>query len=172
MLPSPGTLDPLALRESEQRPIHWAKFIDTHCAERRAFLGRQLRTLLLVTGYTGTNASGEVMHELGVHHEDLVASDPKPAARRFREQNGLEASCSFDNIRDLNEAGMGWCWRCLSARCRLSSIPPDLAVLGFPCRQFSAMRTGSSNLDDVERHPDFDLVSHARRFVTKTRPLG
>ena len=142
------TAAPSASRDSG--PCHWAASINADCAEWRARLGRQLRKVLVVTGYTGTNASGEVLREIGISHQDLMASDPTAAARRFREHNGLEvASCSFDCIRELNQGGIGWCWRCSSARCRLPSIMPDLAVLGFPCRPFSRARTGSSSVDDV-----------------------
>ena len=142
------TAAPSASRDSG--PCHWAACINADCAEWRARLGRQLRKILVVTAYTGTNASGEVLREIGISHQDLVASDPKAAARRFREHNGLAAACGFDCIRELNQDGIGWCWRCLSAHCRLPSITPDLAVLGFPCRPFSRARTGSSSVDDVE----------------------
>ena len=166
----PDTAAPSASRDSG--PCHWAASINADCAEWHARLGRQLRKVLVVTGYTGTNASGEVLREIGISHQDLMASDPKAAARRFRENNGLEASCSFDCIRELNQGGIGWCWRCLSARCRLPSIMPDLAVLGFPCRPFSKARTGSSSVDDVENHREFDLADHALRFIARVRPVA
>ncbi|MCP4243351.1 MAG: hypothetical protein GY772_22570 [bacterium] len=126
----------------------------------------------MFTGFTGTNASSEVMKEIGVSCQDLVASGPKATARQFREQNGLEASCSFQDIRELNDSGGGHCWRCLAARCSLPSAAPDLAVLGFPCRPYSSARMGSRNRDNVEHHPDFALTEHTLKFIFKTRPLA
>ena len=164
------TAAPSASRDSG--PCHWAACINAECAEWRARLGRQLRKILVVTAYTGTNASGEVLREIGISHQDLVASDPKAAARRFRAHNGLEASCSFDCIRELNQDGIGWCWRCLSAHCRLPSITPDLAVLGFPCRPYSRARTGSGSVDGVEQHHEFDLTAHALRLIARVRPVA
>ena len=125
----------------------------------------------MVSAFTGTNSSSEVLKRLGIHMEDLLTSDPNKEARRFREQNCLEGSCSFQCVRELNEKGMGWCWRCLSARCSLPSTKPDLAVQGFPCRPYSKARTGFHESGNVERHEDFDLAAHAREFVRKTRPL-
>ena len=93
--PQPGTVDLPAPRELDLCPNRWVACINVHCAEWRARLGRQLRKLFVFTAYTGTNVSGEVLREIGVSHHDLVASDPKAAARHFREQNGLEASCSL-----------------------------------------------------------------------------
>ena len=87
--PQPGTVDLPAPRELDLCPHRWVACINVHCDEWRACLGRQLRKRLVVTAYTGTNASGEVLREIGVSHHDLVASDPKAAARHFREQTGL-----------------------------------------------------------------------------------
>ena len=105
----PGTAYPVASFDLEPHPSHWAEFINMQCTKWRAPLGRQLRKLLTVTAYTGTNPSKEVLREITVSDRDLIACDPKPCARLFRERNGLESSCSFGDIRELNETGTGWC---------------------------------------------------------------
>ena len=162
---------PPAVASSKQPSMGWADYVNLHCATSRTRLGKQLRELVVTTAFTGTNASGEVMKELGIKHRHLFDVDPKAAALHFRQQNGLEAPCSFKCIRRLNEAGAGKCWRHHPNQCRLPSTQADLAVLGFPCRPYSACRTGSGSAENVAQHPEFDLTEHAIRFVANTRPF-
>ena len=111
--------------------IQWATLIHARGNEWHARLGRQIQKLIVATAFAGTNASGEVMRATGFSRRDLVASDPMASARRLHYLNGLKGSCSCGCIRQLHQTGMGWCWRRFSARCRMPSIMPDLAVRGF-----------------------------------------
>ena len=56
--------------------------------------------------------------------------------------------------------------------CRLPALSPDLLVMGFSCRPYSAQRAGSHVPENVQNHEDFHLAQEAIEFTFKTRPIA
>ena len=55
------------------------------------------------------------------------------------------------------------------------SLAVDHARVGgarIPLQAVSRARTGSSSVDDVEKHCEFDLAAHALRFIARVRPAA
>ena len=58
------------------------------------------------------------------------------------------------------------------SECRLPALSPDILVIGFSCRPWSAQRAGSHVAGDVQQHADFHLSREASKFTLKTRPTA
>ena len=150
----------------------WHGFVLRHWPRQRARLGAQKRPIKLFTACSGTEAPAKVMQDLEFAFHSQVACDPKETAHRFCKQNGLQACCWFEDVCALNRSECGSCLMHPGSECRLPALSPDILVIGFSCRPWSAQRAGSHVAEDVQQHADFHLSYEDIKFTLETRPTA
>lgn len=120
-------------------------------------LGPQLRPMLVGEHCAGMAPLGAVLGAFHMPFRELFVSDPKPAARLFREGYGCQQSeRQYDTIRDVIES--------------LPRERPDLEVSGFPCQPFSTMRNGRFKSKLPKKHQQYTVADQLLQAMAMTRP--
>ena len=149
---------------------YWQKYLLAAGRGRRARLGKQKRPLLIASLCSGSLPEDLCCTALDVDYEVAAASDPKPAALKFAQENRNMAKVPhwFEDMESI-VWGSGACML-HGTTCSADARREDIGVAGLPCQPVSVQSAKRFRSGGVVEHPKFYLYGQFVNYLRERSP--